>query len=64
MKDNNQSKETKLLKAVYKTPEIQLITLDNEISLILQSATPPYGPGESMLRMNEQHIQNPFGEFC
>ena len=30
----------------YTTPIIEVIKLDNEISLVLQSAEPPIGPGE------------------
>jgi hypothetical protein len=35
-------------KKKYATPEIGVITLDNEISLALES-NPPFGPGESLL---------------
>lgn len=34
-------------KKEYKTPEVKLISLDNEISLILQSE-PTFGPDETM----------------
>lgn len=33
-------------KVAYFTPEIKVVTLDNEISLVLES-TPPIGPGEA-----------------
>lgn len=37
-------------KAIYITPEIRVVRLDNEISLVLQSTiTPPVGPDESQL---------------
>lgn len=42
-------------KKKYISPKIELITLDNEISLALES-TPPPGPGEP-LGFNQQ---NPF----
>ncbi|MFZ4726244.1 MAG: hypothetical protein ACOYMD_12445 [Paludibacter sp.] len=35
-------------KRIYNSPEIELIKLDNEISLALQSA-PPDGPGENIM---------------
>jgi len=31
---------------IYTAPDIEVIVLDNEISLALQSANPPFGPGE------------------
>jgi len=34
-------------KKSYLTPQIEQILLDNEISLTLDSTTPPEGPGES-----------------
>jgi len=42
----------------YIKPEVELIQLDNEISLSLQSA-PPDGPGEEALLMPEFHQSNP-----
>ncbi len=33
-------------KIIYTTPEIERIVLDNEISLQLESASPPWGPEE------------------
>ena len=41
-------------KKKYIAPEIELIELDNEISLALES-TPPEGPGETL-----NSIQSPF----
>lgn len=35
------------MKTVYQTPEIEIIRLDNQISLILTSA-PPEGPDEGL----------------
>ncbi len=41
-------------KKKYNTPQLQLIELDNEISLALESA-PPVGPSETL-----NNIQTPF----
>lgn len=38
----------------YSTPKIEVILLDKEISLILNSV-PPEGPGESYLQINSQN---------
>ena len=38
--------KTQINKKTYIKPQVELIKLDNEISLALQS-TPPEGPGES-----------------
>ena len=43
-------------KKQYKTPRIEFIELDNEISLALESA-PPVGPSETY-----NSVQNPFKE--
>ena len=43
-------------KKKYNTPQLQLIELDNEISLALES-NPPIGPGETL-----NSIQSPFKE--
>ena len=45
-------------KKKYIAPAIEIIFLDNEISLALESA-PPIGPDEVNLDVNQQHI-NPF----
>ena len=42
----------------YIAPRIEIISLDNEISLALES-TPPVGPEEVYLDTNKQHI-DPF----
>lgn len=39
-------------KKIYKNPEIELVSLDNEISLALES-NPPAGPGE-LTNFNQQ----------
>jgi len=52
-----------LLKAgreLYNAPEIEIIQLDNEISLVLES-TPPEGPGEGALTKNDTP-NNPFND--
>jgi hypothetical protein len=45
-------------KKEYIAPCVELIELDNEISLALQSETPPLGPGE--VASLDSHVQNPF----
>lgn len=45
-----ESKKTSA-KSLYKSPEIEQIRLDNEISLALESS-PPAGPAESFLQIN------------
>jgi len=42
-------------KKKYIAPEIEIIELDNEISLALESTAPPAGPSETL-----NSIQNPF----
>ena len=44
----------------YTAPEIKRIELDNEISLILQSAEPPYGPNEIVKVSPEFFNNEPF----
>ena len=46
-------------KIKYTTPQVQIIALDNEISLALQSS-PPEGPGETMNYNIETDLNNPF----
>lgn len=50
--------KTNTEKRVYATPEMEKITLDNEISLALESMAPPAGPFEIV--MNAENRQNPF----
>lgn len=45
-------------KKKYIAPQIELIELDNDISLILES-TPPSGPGEEVLLAPEYQNINP-----
>ena len=53
-------KNTKSIqKSTYCTPQIELIKLDNEISLQLQSE-PPVAPGEGSLRAPEYLNSDPF----
>jgi len=42
-------------KKKYIAPEIELVELDNEISLALESTAPPAGPSETL-----NSIQSPF----
>ena len=45
-------------KKTYKSPQIELVILDNEISLALESA-PPAGPSESYYNVsNPEHFNN------
>jgi hypothetical protein len=46
-------------KRMYSDPTIELIRLDNEISLVLQSE-PPLGPGEGALLAPEYMNNDPF----
>ena len=46
-------------KRIYRAPLIEQIKLDNEISLVLESA-PPFGPGESSLLLPEYFNPDPF----
>ena len=45
-------------KKVYLTPVVQIIKLDSEISLNLES-TPPNGPDETRLKLPENYSNNP-----
>lgn len=45
-------------KKEYFVPQIERINLDNEISLALES-TPPFGPGEAVLKKLEYNENNP-----
>jgi hypothetical protein len=48
-------------KKVYTAPEIELVILDNEISLALESVMPPAGPDEGALLIRmDSDINNPF----
>lgn len=55
MKTTEQTTE----KQMYLYPTIQLIKLDNEISLVLES-NPPLGPGEAASLVPEYMKTNPF----
>jgi hypothetical protein len=48
-------------KKKYKTPRIEIIFLDNEISLELES-TPPEGPNEVFLGIEHRFKNNPFND--
>ena len=45
-------------KRCYSTPQIEQILLDNEISLALESTTPPEGPGESGTGYAPEYMKN------
>ncbi len=47
------------MKKIYEIPQIKLIKLDNEISLVL-SSDPPIGPGETMNQVPEYFNNNPY----
>ncbi len=49
--------EKVITKRVYNTPAIELISLDNEISLILGSS-PPIGPGETNNNSVPEYFNN------
>jgi len=46
-------------KKTYLVPQIERITLDNDISLVLES-NPPLGPGESLGKAPEYFNNDPF----
>lgn len=46
-------------KKIYTVPKIELVELDNEISLALESA-PPFGPGESIAKIPDYFNNDPF----
>jgi len=49
-------------KRSYSPPQIDRVELDNEISLILQSA--PDGPNESLNKVSEYLNNDPFKSIC
>lgn len=51
--------ETHTKKRMYNSPEIELVKLDNEISLVLESS-PPVGPDESNNGVPEYFDNSPF----
>ena len=46
-------------KKTYNAPQVELILIDNEISLALAS-TPPEGPGEIVQNSNQYFTNEPF----
>jgi hypothetical protein len=46
-------------KKKYNVPQIEIITLDNEIAMVLQT-TPPAGPGESTPENNNKNNESPW----
>lgn len=49
-------------KKKYKTPRIEIIILDNEISLALES-TPPVGPDEEYSKVQHNFFNDPFNNI-
>ena len=43
----------------YSAPQLEIITLDNEIALVLQT-TPPAGPGESTPENKDKNSESPW----
>lgn len=43
----------------YSVPQFEIITLDNEIALVLQT-TPPAGPGESTPENKDKNSESPW----
>ena len=58
MQTNMKTKEKMTEKRIYLNPTIELIKLDNEISLALES--PPAGPDEGALFSPEYFNNDPF----
>jgi len=51
-------------KRTYSTPQIERIQLDNEISLVLESTSPPTGPGWGQNLQAPEHLNNdPFKNY-
>ena len=44
-------------KKKYSAPELEVIQIDNEITMVMMSANPTNDPGESL---NSFNIENPF----
>jgi len=52
---------TKITKRIYKTPKIEMVSLDNEISLILVSGN----PGDPGAALTPEYFKNdPFKTVC
>jgi len=47
-------------KKSYAAPQVELIVLDNEISLALESLSPPPGPSEGLNKTPDYLDNNPF----
>ncbi len=48
----------KTTKKEYIEPNIDVIVLDNEISLVLESSTPPIGPGDETFNNTPDFFKN------
>jgi len=56
--------KTHINKKTYIEPRVELIKLDNEISLTLDSVTPPEGPGEGTGALAPEYFKNdPFKTY-
>ena len=53
-------KNTYLEKRIYAAPKMEQVKLDNDISLTLDSTTPPEGPGEGITKAPEYFNNDPF----
>ncbi len=47
-------------KRIYKSPQVERIRLDNEISLVLQSDVSPFGDPEANLQTKDSYDNDPF----
>lgn len=45
-------------KRKYLTPSVEIIKLDCQISLQLESASPPAGPGDETTRISPEYMNN------
>ena len=47
-------------KRTYKKPELKSIRIDNQISMVMMSDTPPSGPGESGINLQQSNSVDPY----
>lgn len=50
--------KTVIKKRVYTTPVLKIISLDNEITLVLQTPAPPIGPDETKNNSVPEYFNN------
>ncbi len=48
------------MKKKYITPQLEVVNLDNEISLALQSVVPPTGPGDEQVNIVPTYSNDPY----